>query len=65
MEGLDYACSCGNTGCLEQVASASGIARLAGTNNAKEAFDKAIAGDKAMDAVIENVSKYLAKEWLV
>lgn len=61
VEGLDYACSCGNTGCLEQVASASGIARLAGTNNAKEAFDKAIAGDKAMNAVIENVSKYLAK----
>lgn len=61
VEGLDYACTCGNTGCLEQIASAAGIARLAGTKNAKEAFDRAIAGDKEMDAIIENASQYLAK----
>jgi len=61
VEGLDYACTCGKTGCLEQVASAVGIARLAGTSNAKEAFDKAMAGDMHMEAVIDKASMYLAK----
>jgi glucokinase len=28
MEGIDYACGCGMTGCLETVVSATGIARL-------------------------------------
>ena len=41
VDGLDFACNCGKTGCLEQVASATGIARLAGTKNAKEVFDRA------------------------
>ena len=39
VDGLDFACNCGKTGCLEQVASATGIARLAGTKNAKEVLE--------------------------
>lgn len=61
VEGLDYACTCGNTGCLEQVASAAGIARSAGMKNAKEVFDRAMDGDKEMDAIVENAAKYFAK----
>lgn len=61
VDGLDFACNCGKTGCLEQVASATGIARLAGTKNAKEVFDRAKAGDKDMEAVIEKVCSYIGK----
>lgn len=61
VEGLDWQCTCGKTGCLEQVASATGIARLGGKSNAKEVFDSAKNGDKAAEAVIENVAMYLAK----
>lgn len=54
-------CTCGKTGCLEQIASATGIARLAGMNNAKEVFDAAKAGNKEAEEVIDKVSMYLAK----
>ena len=60
VDGLDFACNCGKTGCLEQVA-ATGIARLAGTKNAKEVFDRAKAGDKDMEEVIEKVCSYIGK----
>lgn len=61
VEGLDWSCSCGKTGCLEQVASATGIARLGKKNNAKEVFDAAKAGDLEAGAVIDMASMYLAK----
>lgn len=54
-------CSCGKTGCLELAASATGIARLGKKENAKLVFDAAKAGDDEALAVIEKVSKYLAK----
>ncbi len=57
----DWECTCGKTGCLEQIASATGIAKLAGKANAKEVFDAAKAGNKEAEAVIEKVSMYLAK----
>lgn len=58
---VDFPCTCGKTGCLEQVASATGIARMGKKNNAKEVFDAAIAGDADMEAVVEKVSMYLGK----
>lgn len=58
---VDAPCNCGKRGCLEQVASATGIARLGGKANAKEVFDAAIAGDADMEAVVEKVSMYLGK----
>lgn len=61
VDDIDWQCTCGKTGCLEQVASATGIARLAGMNNAKEVFDAAKCGDKEAEAVVERVSMYLAK----
>lgn len=61
VDGLDWPCACGKTGCLEQVASAMGIARLAGMDNAKEVFDAAKAGDEDALKAVEMVSMYLAK----
>lgn len=61
VDGLDWECSCGKTGCLEQVASATGIARLGGKSNAKEVFDAAKAGDEQALAAVEKASMYLAK----
>ena len=61
VDDLDFPCTCGKTGCLEQVASATGIARMGGKKNAKEVFDAAMAGDKDMEAVVEKVSMYLGK----
>lgn len=61
VDGLDWACSCGKTGCLEQVASATGIARLGGKANAKDVFDAAKAGDKQAEAAVDKASMYLAK----
>lgn len=58
---LDYACSCGKSGCLEQLASATGIARMGGKRNAKEVFDAAVAGDKDMEVVVDKASMYLGK----
>lgn len=66
--GLKEECSCGKTGCLEQVASATGIVRLAKLQpelayiqSAKEVFDTAKAGNQAAECVVETVSYYLAK----
>lgn len=61
VDGLGWKCNCGKTGCLEQVASATGIARLGKKNTAKEVFDAAKAGDAVSEAVIEQVSMYIAK----
>lgn len=66
--GLKEKCTCKKTGCLEQVASATGIVRLAnqqpelfGVQDAKEVFDAAKAGNRAAEHVVETVSYYLAK----
>lgn len=61
VEGLDWTCGCGKTGCLEQVASATGIARLGKKANAKAVFDAAKAGDEQALEVIDKASMYLAK----
>ncbi len=61
VDDIDWYCTCGKKGCLEQVASATGIARLAGKSNAKEVFDAAKSGDESAKAIIEKVSMYLAK----
>ncbi len=61
VDGLDWACSCGKTGCLEQIASATGIARLGGKSNAKEVFDAAKSGDAQAEAAVDKASMYLAK----
>ena len=69
-------CGCGKKGCLEQYASATGIARkarevlaetkeqtmLAGIENvsAKDVFDAAKEGDKVALAIVEEVSAVLA-----
>lgn len=60
-DDFGFACSCGKSGCLEQVASATGIARMGNKNNAKEVFDAAVSGDKEMEEVVEKVSMYLGK----
>lgn len=66
--GLKEKCTCQKTGCLEQVASATGIVRLAkqqpelsGIQCAKEVFDAAKAGNQAAQRVVDTVSYYLAK----
>lgn len=58
---IDYKCTCGKTGCLEQLASATGIARLAGKKDAKTVFDEAKTGDKAMLEIVDKVAMYLGK----
>lgn len=57
-------CGCGKQGCLEQYASATGIARLAKKKNmgdvtAKDVFDAVKAGDKAAIEVAEEFGAYL------
>ena len=70
-------CNCGNCGCLEQVASATGIARLArealaasdedsllrGKDNitAKDVLDAVKVGDALADRVIDRFGQYLGK----
>ncbi len=70
-------CNCGKKGCLEQVASASGIVRVATRMlnaseepsslrkvqymSAKAVFDEAKAGDGLAVKIVEYVSDYLAK----
>lgn len=68
VEGLTWPCTCGKTGCLEQVASAPGIVRLArrtpglsGVASAKAVFDAAKSGNAQAEAVVETVSCYLAR----
>lgn len=67
-------CNCGNHGCLEQMASATGIVRLAKRYladysgktllnperiSAKSVYDALKAGDEAAAAIVEQVSRYL------
>jgi glucokinase len=57
-------CGCGNHGCLEQYASATGIARLArrklGTElTAKDVFDGVKAGDALCEEIAEEFGRYL------
>ena len=68
-------CGCGNTGCLEQYASATGIARLAALRLAKDAkssllrsqehvdakavFDALKAQDEVAEEIVEEFGKYL------
>lgn len=71
---VDKPCNCGNTGCLEQVASATGIVYLAnkklsgsdapsvlreGEVSAKTVFDAVKAGDALACEVAEEFGKYL------
>ncbi len=73
---LDEACGCGNKGCLEQMASATGIVRLAkaelaaseeasmlraGEVSAKTVFDAVKAGDALAIRVAERFGSYLGK----
>ena len=67
-------CNCGNVGCLEQYASATGIVRIAkqelantdmpsvlrsGEISAKTVFDAVKAGDELADRIAERFGKYL------
>ena len=68
----NFKCSCGRSGCLETVSSATGITRLAMVNKGKyettldfdnltckDVFDKAKEGDKLAVAVVDEASKNL------
>lgn len=72
--GETEVCNCGNYGCLEQMASATGIVRLAKRYlasyegktvlnpqdiSAKAVYDALKDGDKAAEAIVEKVSEYL------
>jgi glucokinase len=74
VEGMEKTCGCGNKGCLEQVASATGIVYLAnkklsetdtpsslreGEVSAKTVFDAVKAGDALAIQVAEEFGKYL------
>ena len=69
-------CGCGNRGCLEQYASATGVVRLAKrtlatyegetvlnaeTVTAKDVFDAVKAGDKAAIKIAEQFGEYLGR----
>ena len=59
-------CGCGNHGCLEYYASATGISRLAqlaglGELTAKDVFDRAASGDEAALAVADRCCDYLGR----
>ncbi len=73
-DGIEDACNCGNKGCLEQVASATGIVRLArealeasdqpsllreGKVTAKAVFDALKEGDALAKEIVERFGKYL------
>ena len=76
-EELTEPCNCGNVGCLEQVASATGLVRLAKmqlekdketpsvlrgrTFDAKDIWDAVKAGDELADAVAEKFGLYLGR----
>ena len=76
-EELTEPCNCGNVGCLEQVASATGIVRLAKmqlekdpdtpsvlrgkTLSAKQVWDAVKAGDEVADAIAEKFGLYLGR----
>ncbi len=76
VDGETESCGCGNRGCLEQYASATGIARLAerrlekdekpsllrGRNlSAKSVFDAVKAGDEVAIEIAEQFGEYLGK----
>jgi glucokinase len=52
-------CNCGNHGCLEAFARADRIAEACGTVTAKEAVERARAGDQAALDGLERVGRYL------
>ena len=70
-------CNCGNRGCLEQVASATGIVRLAreelaasdepsvlrevGELSSKEVFDALKKGDPVAERIVDRFGRYLGK----
>lgn len=69
-------CGCGNTGCLEQYASATGVVRLAnrilskntkatplkaGSVSAKDVWDAVKAGDEVAAEIAEKFGEYLGK----
>jgi glucokinase len=54
-------CGCGNRGCLEALASASAIARRAGTSTPGEAFAAAARGDGRAALAIAEVADYLGR----
>ncbi len=72
-EEYNFACTCGLKGCLETVASATGVVRLADFHrssfrtalpykfSAKDVFDLAKKNDQLCLEVIDKVSYYLAK----
>lgn len=76
-EELTEPCNCGNVGCLEQVASATGIVRLAKlelerdkdtpsvlrgrTFSAKDVWDAVKDGDEMADAIAEKFGLYLGR----
>ena len=75
-DAITEPCNCGNCGCLEQVASATGIVRLAKEElarstdpsmlrgkpiSAKSVFDAAKAGDEIADRIGERFGNYLGK----
>ena len=75
-DGEPDVCGCGNNGCLEQYASATGIVRLAnrklaattedtvlknGEISAKSVFDAVKAGDKVACEIAEEFGEYLGK----
>lgn len=75
-DGEEEACNCGNRGCLEQYASATGIARLAkrrlsedekpsvlrgGRRSAKAVFDALKEGDEVAREIVERFGEYLGK----
>ena len=77
VDDMEETCNCGNKGCLEQVASATGIARLARKKlastdrpsvmrkapnvSAKTVFDGVKAGDDLAIEVAEEFGEYLGK----
>ena len=72
-EEYNFQCGCGLKGCLETVASATGVVRLAkyhmndfktclvGDFSAKDVFDAARCGDELAVFVVDKVCYYLAK----
>lgn len=52
-------CGCGNRGCVEPLAQAATLARLAGRETAAEVYAGAAAGDERCHAPIREVARYL------
>ncbi|MCR4937284.1 MAG: ROK family glucokinase [Lachnospiraceae bacterium] len=77
VDGEPDTCGCGNSGCLEQYASATGVVRLAKRRlekddapsslraasniSAKTVFDAVKAGDKVAEEIAEQFGEYLGK----